>query len=220
VSRKEKVMSFKPVTTAQIAQVGKMAREKRVSRTRFQEVLDDGTLGNVLNGIRMGRSISVSELVAPPQGHVITVPGISVPHGWSWEEAVRTSAPRTDPNADEIWDLERLRWYKPESDRSERELVLVNYPDEDWKAAFVWADIFGLHHVSPYVLFALIAQKPNLLEILGIEAGAVIETYCSWYDDERYACMVSLPDGVADVFPISEYCQGIEWFVFSRPQQS
>ena len=60
-------MTFKAVTTAQMEQVRKMAREKRVSRDEFQVILDNGSVASMLNGAKTSELVaeSVQEPSAP-----------------------------------------------------------------------------------------------------------------------------------------------------------
>jgi len=163
-------MSKKLVTTAQVEQIRKMAREKGVERSLFQDnLLDNGRMSRVLDEIKnmlpsiptgLPITISGNQIFPPKNGRLCTVK-VSVRLDRPWKELFISEAFH-DPgnyNARNVGDL----FLPTGTGVVEEELILLNYPkgDGSWKDSISWAEQCHLKRSGPRRVFAIYEGDKN-----------------------------------------------------------
>ena len=178
----------KAVTTAQLEQIRKMAKEKGVFLGAFQKALDDGTVSRFLDAIRDGLPINIGLIITPPPGgrlHPVRVP--VNPHR-EWQEAINAAGPNTpaDYNVRKVGDLYPVTT----GPIANAEIILMNFgPDGgNWAKALEWAKINNLELTTPRQVFAIGEHQPKLHKELGMNPMYVVATTeCTFAGDQR-AC--------------------------------
>ena len=154
-------MTIKAVTTAQLEQVRKMAKEKSVGRDEFQRGLDDGSIAVVLDSLKIDGEARKSELV-PPAGGRVCVVRVPVQFDREWQEAINAAGPNTpdDYNVRKVGDQ-----YPPAGNGTvETEIILMNFGSNggSWDKAIAWANQNRLKRTNPRQVFAIGEHKPGL----------------------------------------------------------
>lgn len=211
-----KAMSVKPVTTAQLEQVRKMAREKGVSREQFQNGLDNGTLATALNAMKQGTRITLLPIVEPPPGGRIHTVRVPVVLDRSWPEAVRAAGPDI-PDSDSVWRVEDF-YLRTGSGQVEQEVVLLNFGSKggNWNKAQAWAKHYALKQSVSRQVLAIGEHKSELHRKLGMDPLCVVATKEFSFVGRRRACGVwwSGARRGAGLVWVSDCGRAPVWFAF------
>lgn len=181
---------MKNITTAQLAQIGKMANEKGLERQIFRtHLLDNGTMSRVLDAVKEGLPITVGTPLIPPIGGRIVTLKVKVQLDREWQEAVNAAGPDTPPdyNVRKVGDL-----YLPTgAGIVEEELVLLNYTNGgSWEKALAWAEQSRLWRTDPRRVFAVGEGQPRFNYEVGPNSTYVIATKECAFDGESQTCGV------------------------------
>jgi hypothetical protein len=196
-------MSHKPVTTAQLEQVRKMAKEKGIHLPLFQQALDNGSVGRFLDSIKAdeateyvplsdARIEELTALATKVGARIHVLRRVRVKHNREWQEAVNLAGPNT-PDHYNVRKSEVSGQYQPTSNKEiETDIVLLNYSkgDGNWDKGTAWGKEARLNATNPREVFAIGEQKPDLHTILGQNPMyAVAPTECT-FGGGRSACYV------------------------------
>jgi hypothetical protein len=220
------IMSTKPVTTAQVEQIRKMAKDKGVAADRFQKnVLDSSIIAFILDVVRDGGIITAggASFFVQPQGvRIVRVPARVVIDA-SWQNSVLTACKDTTKES-KIWLVEDL-YPNPKEEYWEGELVFINYPDYpnnmgSWDKVSRLRKVFNLELADPRLIFAVLKKYGNPISdhVGPNECYLVATETCTLVDGVERACDVACV-GVtkrADADKIEEYGKPGDWFVFKR----
>lgn len=213
-------MSIKPVTIAQVEQVRKMAVDKGLSASRFQEFgLNNGSIAAALDSINQDNPIHIGiSLIELPEVTICTV-RVELNHSLSWDNLVKDSCPNTDERQSSVSKVKHL-YPSLDSRITKDELILLNFPEEgDWGQAFHWAEKLRLVETNPRWVFALGKSRPNLERDLGQSRLYVVATEGCFYEGKPLACSVWW-DGdskrEAGTNYTSFYCHPQAWFAFRK----
>ena len=212
-------MSKKLVTTAQAEQIKKMANEKGVPRQLFQDnLLDNGTMSRVLDGIKNGLPVTIGTQLAPPPSARLHVVRVKVQLDQEWQEAINLASPDTPGhyNVRKVADL-----YPPTGvGVVEEELILLNYPNGNggWGKAIAWAEQFQLKRTDPRHVFAIGKDHPNFNHDVGVNPTYVVATKECAFGDVQQACYVWWDDSKrkADLRWVGFYDSARGWFAFRK----
>lgn len=203
------------MTASQVESVRKIANEKKVGRTKFQQALDDGRVSRFLDGLKSGE-------ILPPHGACIHTLRVTVIQDQPWQEAVNAAGPNTprDYNVHKVGDL-----YLPiGTGKEEQEHILLNYPSGDggWDKASAWAEGKDLKRTVPREVFAISTQYSELHRTLGINPMYVVATTeCSFAGDRR-ACGVWWYGSGREAYLgwVGGFTDTRGWFAFRKPSVS
>lgn len=213
-------MSEKPVTTAQLEQIRKMAREKGVGKDLFQEQgLDGGIIAQALEAIRLGLPITIGIPIIPPPGcRVHILKGVRTQLDREWQEAVTLGGPQT-PDHYDVRKVANL--YQPTgSGVVEEDHILLNYSkgDGSFAKALAWATTMRLIPNDPRRVFASSEQNPNLHHELGVNPMYVVAPVECPFEGLQRACY-SWWVGAgrrSGLLWVSDFDHSIDWFSFRK----
>lgn len=199
------------VTRHQGEEVARLANDRGISRSQFQEALDNGAIAKFLDTLKTG--------MAPPQGARVHVVHIRVKKNREWQEAINAAGPNTpaDYNVRKVGDL----YLANETEEIEEDLVLLNFTkgDGSWDKARAWAQGTGLlEDTDPREVFAVVEQYPGLHQELGVNPMYVVATTECTFDGYRQACYVCWRDSdrEARLRWVSHFGYLRDWFAFRK----
>jgi hypothetical protein len=211
--RKKKVMSKSLlVTSGQMEAVRQMANEKGISRSQFQQGLDDGGLSRYLDTLKFGG------ITIPPGARIHLLTGVTVTLDQDWQEAVNTAGPNTpaDYNVRKVGDL-----YKPTGKgKVVCDYVALNFTRGDgWQAALAWAKEQKLESTTPREAFVVAEHNPTLHKVLGQNPMRLAATTECTFGGFRRAGGVWWRDAKsgANLHWVSYFGLGYDWFLFRKP---
>lgn len=210
-------MSQKLVSLNQGQQVRKMANDKKIGSQRFQEALDDGSLGRFLDDLKVDSEAS-SELTPPPGARIHTI-RIRFKPDREWQEAVTAAGPDTPDsyNVRKVGD----QYPSTGTEEIEEDLILLNYPsgDGNWDKALAWAGSKKLKNTVPREVFAVGEQHPTLHNKLGLNPMYVVATTPCTFDGRQRACYVWWRDSErrARLDWSDSFDEQRGWFAFRKP---
>lgn len=223
--------SKKPVTTAQLEAVRKMAKEKGIGRALFQKAHDSGSLSRYLDSLKADEEMGytplsdarIAELTAKAAGigariHVLR--RVRVQQDREWQAAINLAGPNT-PMGYNVRKTEVSEQYQPVSKATvEKDIVLLNYPkgDGNWDKATAWGKEAVLKNTNPREVFAIGEQHPTLHNTLGQNPMYVVApTECA-FGGHRYACYVWWHGAArrVNLRGVSSFVNSNDWFAFSE----
>ncbi len=222
----QKIMSLKPVTTAQAEGLRKIANEKHVGRTLFQKALDKGSFAYFLDSLKVdeeseyvplsdARIEELTALATKAGARILVLHRIRVKQNREWQEAVNLAGPNPQSNYN-VRNTEVGVRYRPISNKDIiTDIVLLNYPKGDGSCdkGIAWGKEAKLNAANPREVFAIGEQKPDLHINLKKNPMYVVSPDSSY---KNYACCV-LWDGScrgAGLFWVSHFDDEYDWFAF------
>ena len=220
----------KPVTTAQLEAVRKMAREKKVGRAAFQAALDNGSFARFLDQLKAdeateyvpmsdARIAELTKLAAKQGARIHILRRVKVKQGRDWQEAISLAGPNT-PMDYNVRKPEVSAQYQPVSFKVvEKDIVLLNYPNGDgWDKALAWGDEAKLKRTVPRETFAIGEQHPTLHNTLGQNPMYVAATTKCAFGGVPGACFVWWRDSErrASLRWVGHFVDSCGWFSFSE----
>ena len=222
-------MSHKPVTTAQLEQVRKMAKEKGVYLSLFQQALDNGSVGRFLDSIKAdeateyvplsdARIEELTALATKAGARIHVIRRIRVKQNREWQEAVNLAGPNT-PSHYNVRKSQVSAQYQPTANKEvEMDIVLLNYSkgDGNWDKGTAWGKEAKLNATNPREVFAIGEQKPDLHTILGQNPMYVVAPIECSFGGNRDACYVWWNDSEREAsLPwVSYFNDAYDWFAF------
>lgn len=205
---KKGVMSEPLVTTGQTDSVCRMANEKQLGRSTFQQALDDGRVAGFLDSLK----------IIAPEGARIHILRVKVKLDRHWQDAVNAVGPNTPAgyNVRKVGNL-----YVPTgTGEEEQEHVLLNYPagGGNWDTAHAWAKDKDLKKTVPRGVFAISEQHPMLHNTLGVNPMYVVATTECTFGGNRCACYVWWHGSLRRAFLrwVEDFGGADVWFAFRR----
>ncbi len=209
-------MSSKPVTTAQLEQVRKMAKEKGIHLPLFQQALDNGSVGRFLDSLKadeateyvplsVARIEELTALATKAGARIHVLRRVRVKQNREWQEAVNLAGPNT-PDHFNVRKSEVSGQYQPASNKEiETDIVLLSYSkgDGNWYKGIAWGKEAKLNATNPREVFVIGEQKPNLRTILGQNPIYVVAPIECTFEGDRNACYVW--------WDASERGAGLDW---------
>jgi hypothetical protein len=213
-------MSLKrSVTPGQLSQIEKLWEEKGGNTELFQtQLLDNGTMSNVLDAALKPRVPIDIDIVAPTGGRIVTV-SVKVQLDREWQEAINAAGPNTPDNYNvrKVGDL-----YPPTGTGvvDNEELILLNYIDGggSWGKALAWADAVRLRRTDPRRVFAIGEGHPKFHHDVGINPTYVVATEECTFGGNRRTCHVWWNDSERGAYlnDVRSYGGSSDWFAFRK----
>ncbi len=229
--------SYKPVTSAQVECLRKMAIEKRLGRARFQEALDDGTWGRHLDDlmpdedqddglyypISRSRIAEIKRRAELVGSRIHVLRRVRFLQDSQWALALIDGAPNT-PLSSDIYDEEAVfgRCKSVLKGYTEKDYILWNCPrgGNDWdRELLCWKKM--LYMTNPREVLAVSRHFASLKPILGPGRVTLASTACRATGFRpKMSCYVTLFSNwsrQAFIGEIEHLYVGLSnvWFVFS-----
>lgn len=218
MTKTAKPPKYEALSSGQLDQIRKMAKDKGITRKDFQTYgLVSGLVAEMLDGIKAKRPMVLGELVAPPGArlHIVQVP---VTLDQDWQEAINVAGPDTPAN----YNVRKVGDQYPTEGTGTREdeLILLNFPqgDGNWDKAQAWAKQYQLERTHPRQVFAIGARCPKLHQELGMNPMYVVATKECTFEGHRQACYVwwRASDRKAGLHWVGSFSARRDWFAFRR----
>lgn len=223
--------STKPVTTAQLEAVRKMAKEKGIGCVLFQKAHDSGSLSRYLDSLKAdeeteyvplsdARIAELTKKAAAVGARIHVLRRVRVQQDREWQEAVNLAGPNT-PSDYNVRKPEVSGQYQPVAKKVvEKDIVLLNYfkGDGNWDKALAWGNDASLKVTNPREVFAVGEKHPTLHNTLGQNPMYVVApTECS-FGGSRSACYVWWCGSGrrAGLDWVGSFVNSNDWFAFSE----
>ncbi len=210
---------FKNVTDNQGLGLAKMARAKGVPREKWAVAEEDGTLGRILDGIKVG--LPGGLLAMPPLAriHSVRVRNLQLDREW-WEALSVVGGLHSDREIFRAGHL-YLPTYIGVVEEEEHILLNCSIGSFGLKDALAWAAQLRLTPNDPRRVLEMVRQEPHLDRILkrSWHMSVVAPVTCTFEGYER-ACSVSWcvdeAVGPAGLYPVGNFQDDTHWYSFRK----